>query len=77
MTKSFQAIAQRMDNAKVNFIETLMNLGGISKDEARKVMELYLKNKLARIDTGIGRIQVKHGAFLDREVILRAVAMAN
>lgn len=69
-----KAIADRIVRAHIDFIETLMNCGGISRDEATKVKDLYLKNKIAKCDAVIGRISVKHGAFLDKEVILRAAA---
>jgi len=69
-----KAVAERIVRAHIDFIETLMNLSNISREDAVKVKDLYLKNKIAKCDAVIGRISVKHGAFLDKEVILRAVA---
>lgn len=73
--KGTKAIASRIVNAENNFVETLMNCGHISKDDAFKVMAFYLKNKLAKLDPVIGRISVKHGAYLDARAINNAVKM--
>lgn len=66
----------RIENGHQAFIERLQDLGQISRADAIKVKEFYLKNRLAKLDAGIGRISVKHGAYLDRDVIRRAVEMA-
>ena len=73
MQESFKNIARRAVNAENEFIESLQRLGGITEDQATLVMNYYLKHRIAKIDHGIGRVNVKHGAFLDRDVILRAV----
>ena len=72
MRQSFKDMATRSDTAERNFIETLRRQGGISEADARKVMTLYLKEKIAKLDWAIGRINVKHGAFLEKDVIQRA-----
>lgn len=74
MRTSFQDIATRAANAEANFIETLVEIAGISEAEAAKVMALYLKEKIAKIDHNIGRISVKHGVFLEADVIHNTVA---
>ncbi len=71
-----EAMFTRIENAHENFTETLMRLGGINKVEAAKVKSFYLKNKIAKLDTGIGRISVKHGVYLEKSVIKDAVTMA-
>lgn len=68
--------ATRIANAENDFVDYLVNAASISAKEARKVMAFYLKKKFAKLDAVGGRISVKHGAFLDRDVILRAVATA-
>lgn len=72
MRKSFEAMAQRAVNAENAFVVELIRAGGISETDAVKVMNLYLKEKIAKLDYGIGRINVKHGAFWERDVIRRA-----
>lgn len=68
-----KAIAERIVNAHLAFIKTIMTFGNISKADAVKVKDFYLKNKIAKLDPIIGRISVKHGAFLEAEIINRAV----
>lgn len=70
-------IAQRIVNAENNFVQTLIEQGDISRSQAEKVMSFYLKNKLAKMDAVIGRISVKHGAYLDKDVIRRAAGMSK
>jgi len=71
-----QDMAQRVANAENAFAELLQEIAGVSEADARKVTGFYLRKKLAKLDATIGRISVKHGGYLDREAILRAVAMA-
>lgn len=70
-----EAMAQRIENAHAAFIETLQGFAGISRADAIKVKALYLKHRLATLDPGIGKIHVKHGAYLEPDVIHRAVDM--
>ncbi|MBB2959861.1 hypothetical protein [Methylobacterium sp. R2-1] len=81
MAKSYAAegnrnTAIRILNAYANFAETLVAAAGITSAQADAVARFYVKNKIAKVDPVIGRISVKHGAYLDREVILRAAAAA-
>ena len=74
MASPYKAIAQRIVNAENAFITSVVEIAGCTEAQAAKVMNLYLKNKIAKLDPVIGRVSVKHGAFLERDVILRAVA---
>lgn len=65
-------IAQRMVNAENSFIESLMVAGEITKEQAEKVLQIYRNAKVVKMDAVVGQMTVKHGAFLDRDVILRA-----
>lgn len=71
-----EAMLQRIENGHQAFVEVLRAAGDISQADALRVKTLYLKHRLAKMDTGIGRISVKHGAYLERDVIQRAVDMA-
>ena len=73
---SYKAMAQRMETARAGFLETLMNCGGIGKPEAEKVLAFYFKAKIIKTEYAVSRMTVKHGAFLDRETILRALEKA-
>jgi hypothetical protein len=68
-------MAARIVSAENNFIEVLMNLGGISKADAEKVLSVYRKLKLVKINAVSGVLSVKHGAYLDREVIQNALTL--
>ena len=72
-----RATALRIINAHKEFNATLINIAGITSEQAEAVTKFYLgKCKAAKLDAVVGRISVKHGAFLDKDVILRAVAAA-
>lgn len=77
MASPFKAIAERMDHAERDFAETIATLGGCSIEEGRAVTRLYLKHKLAKLDAVMGRISVKHGAYLDRSAITNAIALTK
>lgn len=77
MKKHFQEIAQRMVKAEDSFIECAMEFGEITKDQALKVLALYRKEKIVKIDIGVGQFNVKHGVFLDRDVIRRAAGVGQ
>lgn len=67
-------IAQRMDQAAIDFRAVLQDLGGLSEDEAKVAHAVMIDcNMLKR--QGIGRIAVKHGSFLDRIVIRRCAGL--
>jgi len=66
-------MAHRIVNAESAFVETLMRCGDLTRDEAIKVLASYRKLKIVKNEYAVSRITVKHGAFLDREVIRRAL----
>lgn len=72
-----RATAARIINAHKVFNATLQGIAGITEEQAKAVTAFYLgKCRAAKMDAVIGRIIVKHGAFLERDVILRAVEAA-
>jgi hypothetical protein len=75
MKTGFKNVATRLVNAENNFIEVLMTLGEISKAEAEKVLAVYRKHKLVKMDAVMGVLSVKHGAYLEKEVIGNALLM--
>lgn len=64
---------QRVRNAESDFIAVIINIADCSEIDARKVMGVYLKNRLAKMDKQIGHINVVHGVFLERDVIQNAI----
>lgn len=73
MSKGTKAMAERMVRAEESFLDVLVDLGGISRDEAERVLAYYRKHRLVKMDAVNGRMDVSNGAFLERDVIRRAV----
>lgn len=67
-----KAIAARIVNAERGFVETIMRQG-FTETEATKAMRTMLKLKVAKLDPIIGRISVKHGAYLEPDALRNAV----
>lgn len=67
----------RENTAKKNFVEVLMNLGGITEAEAEKAMATMLQFEVAKIDAINGVVRVKHGAFLEKYAIENAAAYVH
>lgn len=70
------ALNARGARALDEFADSLAGIAGISLADARKVSAFYRRHKIAKVDFGIGRVQVKHGAYLEADVIRRALATA-
>lgn len=68
-----RAVASRTDNALRHLRATLAELGGLTDAEAETAAAYYLRHRLAKLDRINGTSSVVHGAFLDAEVIRRAV----
>ena len=65
--------AQRMINAESKFAESLMERAGISKEDAYKAIAGFRKAKVLKMDAVGGHMTVKHGAYLEPDVIKRAI----
>jgi hypothetical protein len=72
MENGFKAVATRINNAQENFISVIESKG-FSRSEAVKAMGTMLKLKVAKLDAVSGVINVKHGAFLEVDVIKNAI----
>jgi hypothetical protein len=59
------------------FIEAIARLGNISHEDAARVADYYIAKKIAKADRHGAGYNVAHGAFLDAEVIQRAVEAAR
>jgi len=64
-------VAERMVNAQKAFVQLVMEKG-FTRKQAEKIMTVYLKNKIAKLDAAMGRITVKHGAFWELDVLRNA-----
>ena len=72
--QSFQDMASRADNAVINWRDMLAELG-FTQDEADAILALYKRENLVKLDWGIGRYKIKHGAFLEPDVLRRALGL--
>jgi hypothetical protein len=67
-----KAVAQRMVNAENNFLDIIEG-NGFSREEAEIIFAEYRRLKVVKLDAVIGRYSVKHGAYLDKEIMERAL----
>ena len=70
---STKGFATREHNAVVRFIDSVVEQFGFSVDEAEKILSVFRKLKIVKIDAVVGQYNLKHGAFWDREVMERAL----
>jgi hypothetical protein len=70
-------LAVRQQNAIVSFEQNLIDLAGITPEQARNVTRAYLDKKLAVMDAVGGVIRVKHGRYLDKATILKVAKNAK
>lgn len=76
MIDSFKAMATRAGNAENRFIEYCVE-NGFNRDEALKIMKIYKKEKILKIDLHIGQFSVKHGIFLEKDVMGKALSLSS
>lgn len=62
-------IAMRSIRAQDNFIEQLQFFGGIDEEQAQGVFDFMQRHKMIRYDGVMGKFNVKHGSYFDREFI--------
>lgn len=64
-------IGHRLARGENAFEEVLMHFGGVTREEAEKMFVWMRKKKLVNRDFCSGTISVKHGAYLERDVLGR------
>lgn len=67
-----RSVAQRIVNAEEGFIEVVMTKG-FSRPEAEKVLAVFTRFKMLKRDAVGGTLRVKHGSFLDDDVLRNAI----
>ncbi len=75
--KGAATLMARQITAKDNFDKALMTIAGITREQAQRVTQYYLDKKLAVMDSVNGTIRSKHGAYLDKDVVLNAVKLSG
>lgn len=68
--------AIRMLNAEARFLDGLKEAANLTEAEAIKVLAVYRKARVVKMDAVGGVLSVKHGAFWGVDVIRRALALA-
>lgn len=69
-------IKERLHKAHENFESLLRDIvPSLSPRDAARLTNFYLSNRLAKRDMVMGRITVTHGAYLDPDVIFKALDM--
>lgn len=77
MTNAYREIATRIVNAEESFVGYVTTAIGCTSDEANRVLGYYRKHKLVKVDAVSGTWAVKHGGFLDVDVLRNAVREVN
>lgn len=73
-TEGCKAVAQRVVNAQTRFTDLMIEISGCTQEQAVKVLEVYKKAKVVKLNVAQGVYDFKHGAFVEKDVILRAIA---
>ncbi len=72
-----QAAMQRLANAEDHFAEQVQARIQCTRADGLRVLEVYLKERVVKLDLVGGRFGVVHGAFWDAPVLRRALAKAG
>lgn len=75
MTDGFKAMATRIENAETAFITYAMAEAGLTEAQATTALATMKKAKVLKIDPVMGQWNVKHGAFLEPDVLRRAAGL--
>lgn len=74
-TEGCKAIAQRIVNAETRFVDVITAISGCTQEQALKVLAVYKKHKVAKLNVSQGVYDFKHGVYLEKDVILNAINM--
>ncbi len=75
--KGTKVIAQRMDNAVLNFVGNVQEQFGFTEDEAKAILAKFVEVKAVNLDPVMGVYKLKDGRFWDKEVMRRALGVAE
>lgn len=65
--------ATRITNAETDFISNVMEQFSFTREQAKHILTAYRLLKVVTLQANIGRYSVKHGAFWEKETMLRAL----
>lgn len=60
-------------NASEKFVQFVMEKGFV-REEAEKILEVYKKHRIIKFSKYLPQFEVKHGAFLESDVLRRALS---
>ena len=68
-----QDMITRIVNAETSFISDVIEQFGFTQEQATKILAVYKKYKIAKVDPVMGRVNIKHGAYWDKEPMSKAL----
>lgn len=66
--------ATRLENAKTRFFECCA-ANGFSNQEAEKILSVYKKARVIKLSINDGAFHIKHGAFMEADVMRNALSI--
>jgi hypothetical protein len=73
LRKEIAPIMIRQENACNSFYEVIINRTNCTRAEAIKVLNTYIKLKIAKINVASGKVDIKHGIYLETDILLNAI----
>ena len=73
MKKQFEPIADRISQARIEFVGSVMEQFNKTQDEANKVLDVFIKVKAVKLNVAMGRYDLTHGAYWKIAVIDNAL----
>lgn len=70
-------VLTRWEAARAKLVEACARQGELSPEDAELAASELLARKVAKLDPIVGQFTVKHGAFLEKDVLARAVEFAK
>lgn len=74
---SFRDMAQRLVNAEGRFVDYAMEHGGLTRAQAFTALKAFQKARVIKLDAVSGMFHVKHGQFLEPDVLRRAAGIED
>ncbi len=72
MSTGLRNMAQRSVNAEEAFLRYIIKRAALTQDQAEHVLLIYRKYRVIKFDAVNGTFHVKHGSFLEKDVLQRA-----
>ncbi len=77
LSEAMKPMVKRFENAEQNFIDNVKDQFGFTAEEAEKILKLFKVAKAIKLNIAMGRYDLTHGAFWDREVMTRALKVTK